>query len=115
VNNDLALDNKKLLCTFKPNEDFSQLSQNLKIKIDEKIKNISSYGKKKILNELDTCRTECTCDIYLLYLETQKDPEIQEELPALEVKAKSITPEKRRACARQFTEFCDSQLLKKIR
>lgn len=114
VSNDQLLDQKKALCDLKA-EELQTMTQNLKSLIDEKIQNMTTSGKTRILQQSKSCEKECTCDIYSLYLESAAGSAHQELSSEISGKASQMKSSQRLHCAQNFKEFCTSELLKKIR
>ncbi len=103
---DKVPDQKKEKCNLDADAK-NQMSQNLKILIDERIKKIS-HRKSVIVQLLKNCSADCTCDIYDYALEKITGDETLSS-------GKKFSSEQRLACAKKQPEFCDSKLYRALR
>lgn len=114
VANDQALNKEPIVCKLKRSEP-EKLSLNLRKVIDRKIKSLTPDQKEQIYKDAMNCKVDCTCDIYALAMENEKDPKVQKILELANVQGKNTPPEYRVTCAQNFKEFCSSSLLKSLR
>lgn len=113
VASDAALESQPNICGIQPDQ-IQKMSLSLKGIIDQKISNLTTRQKQILEKQALTCELECSCDIYSLAYEQQKTQAPPKALEALNEKASRMDSKARQACARQFKEFCDSQLLKRL-
>lgn len=108
-----SLNQQKVICGIK-GEKVSVLSQSLKALVDEKISKLNENQKHAIRSQAGSCVSECSCDIYSYYLEQSQDPSDRAALALLANAHQKVNELDRMQCARKFSEFCTSQLLKTI-
>lgn len=113
VASDQSLAKKEVICGI-DGAKVSMLSQSLKALVDAKIKSLNPKQKSDIRTQAESCRSECTCDLYSYYFEQSSDEMDQKAKFNLDVGDKVVTTDMRVTCAKNFAAFCRSQLLKAI-
>lgn len=113
----------------------SEVSQNLKSEIQAKIDGLDNYDLAIITKRLKTCKLDCTCDIYLLALETKITETKKSEIENKEseksreqnsgLKTETVTPDMikkmseinekdRILCSKKNPVGCSSRFFKKL-
>lgn len=98
-----------IICGLSSVQDVSEVSQKLRIQIDDKIRYLTSRDYQIIQQRVKTCEIDCTCDIYSLALEKKNLTNSD-----LEKKASSVTMTDRQICAKKIQNICTHPALKKI-
>ena len=79
----------------------SILSQTLKMRIDEKIKTLSTHDFEILNQRTETCEQDCSCTIYSLAFETRN-----QQNQILSEKALKETSESRKNCVSKIKNIC---------
>jgi hypothetical protein len=113
VMNDQLLNNDKPLCKVTKKQ-LQRSQQKLKSIIDEKISSLTEDQVRDIVSSAETCEKTCACDIFSYYFEKSQELQHKSYSVLSEHKAKNTEFKDRLTCARQFREFCQSDLLKTL-
>jgi hypothetical protein len=111
---DASLENKEV-CTGLASEQVQALPRNLEALIDDKINRLSKSQQSRLLTQAKTCEKECTCDIYFLALQKLNSATNESLVKQVGQKGTTTTPQQRARCAKSFSEFCTSSLLKQLK
>lgn len=112
VISDQILNNEKPVCPQTKSDDLMFMQQKLKSLIDEKIQNLNTIQTEKVITLIETCESDCSCDIFSLYIESFPKKISATKTALLNKKASSVTSEQRLTCAINFKYFCKSDLFK---
>lgn len=113
VANDQIADGKSAICRLSKTQ-ASTATANLHVLIDEKIKTLQLPQHKKIEKQAVKCLQTCSCDIFSYYFDKSASIINNKIKSTVDELAKSTTPKIRAECAKNFQEFCSSELFKKL-
>ena len=96
--------NKKSTCGLTTMQ-ISQASQNLQSLVDDRVAGLKNQ-KSQIKSLLQSCKADCSCDIYQYALEKIDPDDKSANHPS------KMTAEQRKTCYQKLTNFCSSKVLK---